>query len=97
MSLLVAIHGWDEQAWLGRFRQLLPEHQVVLAGIALDPSSVKYVACWKHKPGSLAAFSNVKALFSLGAGVDHLLTDPQLPPAPIVRMVDRDLTERMTE
>lgn len=97
MALLVAIHGWDEQAWLGRFQQLLPEYPVVLAGSAIDPSSVKYVACWKHKPGSLAVFSKVEALFSLGAGVDHLISDPQLPPAPIVRMVDRDLTERMTE
>jgi glyoxylate/hydroxypyruvate reductase len=97
MTLLVAIRGWDENAWLDRFRRFLPEKDVVLAGSDIEPSTVTYVACWKHEPGSLAKFSNVKALFSLGAGVDHLITDLQLPPAPIVRMVDRDLTERMTE
>ncbi|MGL5115434.1 MAG: 2-hydroxyacid dehydrogenase, partial [Beijerinckiaceae bacterium] len=40
---------------------------------------------------------NAKALFSLGAGVDHLVSDPALPDAPIVRVVDADLTERMSE
>jgi glyoxylate/hydroxypyruvate reductase A len=36
-------------------------------------------------------------LFSLGAGVDHLVGDPDLPEAPIVRMVEPDLRRRMTE
>jgi glyoxylate/hydroxypyruvate reductase len=39
----------------------------------------------------------VRVLFSLGAGVDHLVSDPDLPDAPIVRIVDADLTHRMTE
>jgi glyoxylate/hydroxypyruvate reductase len=97
MTLLLAIRGWDENAWLSRFKQFLPEQDVVLAGSDVAPSSVTYVACWKHEPGSLAVFSNVKALFSLGAGVDHLVSDTRLPDAPIVRMIDSDLTGRMTE
>jgi glyoxylate/hydroxypyruvate reductase len=97
MTLLIAIRGWDENAWLARFKKFLPEQNVVLAGSNVDPSTVTYVACWKHEPASLAAFSNVKALFSLGAGVDHLVSDPRLPSAPIVRMIDSDLTGRMTE
>ncbi len=40
---------------------------------------------------------NLKAVFSLGAGVDHLLADPTLPDVPLVRIVDPDLTMRMTE
>ena len=97
MTLLIAIRGWDENAWLARFKHFLPEQEVALAGSNVDPATVKYVACWKHEPGSLVAFSNVKALFSLGAGVDHLVSDQQLPSAPIVRMIDSDLTGRMTE
>jgi glyoxylate/hydroxypyruvate reductase A len=62
-----------------------------------DPAEIGYVACWKHRPGSLARYPATRALFSLGAGVDHLIGDPDLPPAPVVRVVDRDLTERMTE
>jgi glyoxylate/hydroxypyruvate reductase A len=36
-------------------------------------------------------------LFSLGAGVDHLIGDPLLPKVPLVRVVDADLTARMSE
>jgi glyoxylate/hydroxypyruvate reductase A len=97
MSLLVAINGWHEPDWLERFQRLMPERPVVSARTAYDPATIDYVACWKHAPGSLASLPNVKVLFSLGAGVDHLVGDPNLPPAPIVRVVDPDLTHRMTE
>ncbi|MGL4635127.1 MAG: 2-hydroxyacid dehydrogenase [Beijerinckiaceae bacterium] len=97
MTVLLAIRGWDQNAWRERFQRLLPDRKVVLAGEAFDPASVDYVACWKHEPGSLASLPNVKVLFSLGAGVDHLVSDKNLPNAPIVRMVDTDLTHRMTE
>ncbi len=97
MSLLVAIRGWNERDWIDRFKRLMPERPVLSASEAFDPATVEYVACWKHLPGSLAGLTNAKVLFSLGAGVDHLVSDPALPDAPVVRMVDRDLTERMTE
>ncbi|MGL4240068.1 MAG: 2-hydroxyacid dehydrogenase [Beijerinckiaceae bacterium] len=97
MTLLVAIRGWHEPDWIERFQRLLPGREIVSARTAFDPAPIRYVACWKHVPGSLRNLPNVKALFSLGAGVDHLVGDPDLPDAPIVRMVDPDLTHRMTE
>ncbi len=97
MSLLVAIRGWHEPDWIERFQRLMPERRVISATTDFDPAEIQYVACWKHVPGSLAKLPNVKVLFSLGAGVDHLVSDPDLPEAPIVRMVDTDLTQRMTE
>jgi len=97
MSLLVAINGWHEPDWLERFQRLMPERPVVSARVPFDPATIEYVACWRHEPGSLSRLTNVKALFSLGAGVDHLVGDSDLPPAPIVRVVDPDLTHRMTE
>ncbi len=97
MSLLVAIRGWQEPDWIERFQRLMPERKVISATTDFDPTEIRYVACWKHVPGSLARLPNVKVLFSLGAGVDHLVSDPDLPDAPIVRMVDPDLTQRMTE
>jgi glyoxylate/hydroxypyruvate reductase len=97
MSLLVAIRGWHEPDWIERFQRLMPERRVISATTDFNPTEIQYVACWKHVPGSLAKLPNVKVLFSLGAGVDHLVSDPDLPDAPIVRMVDPDLTQRMTE
>lgn len=64
----------------------------------VDPDRVRYAVCWKHPPGSLQGFPHLRAIFSLGAGVDHILSDPDLPSGvPIVRVVDPDLTNRMSE
>jgi glyoxylate/hydroxypyruvate reductase len=97
MTLLVAINGWHEPDWIERFQRLLPDRPVLSARSSFDPAAVRYVACWKHEPGSLRHLTGVRVLFSLGAGVDHLVSDPALPDAPIVRMVDPDLKHRMTE
>jgi phosphoglycerate dehydrogenase-like enzyme len=45
----------------------------------------------------LSKLPNLKAIFSLGAGVDHVFADPDLPDVPIVRVVADDLTTRMSE
>jgi glyoxylate/hydroxypyruvate reductase len=97
MSILLAINGWDLRSWQERFQALLPDREVLLAASEIDASRVKYIACWKHTPGSLARYKDCQVLFSLGAGVDHLITDYDLPDAPIVRIVDPDLTGRMSE
>jgi glyoxylate/hydroxypyruvate reductase A len=52
---------------------------------------------WRHPPGSLENLPNLAAIFSLGTGVDHVFADPGLPSVPIVRVVDLDLTTRMSE
>ena len=97
MTLMVAIGGWDAAPLVDRFKRLLPDRKVVSLGEPFDRRDVEYVASWKHPPGSLAGLPNLDAIFSLGAGVDHLIGDPRLPDVPIVRVVDRDLTGRMSE
>ena len=97
MSLLLAITGWHVESWRERFAALLPELPIVTLGEPFDRRAVHYVASWKHPEGSLAGLPNLAAIFSLGAGVDHLFTDSRLPQAPIARVIDPDLTTRMSE
>lgn len=61
-----------------------------------DPS-IEYALVWKQKPGALANLPNLKVIFSLGAGVDHVFRDDQVPDVPLVRIISEDLTMRMTE
>ncbi|MBF9197072.1 2-hydroxyacid dehydrogenase [Microvirga terrestris] len=96
MSLLVAV-TWQTQPWVERFKRLLPDRDIVVLGEDFDPSAVRYVATWGPKPGSLSGLPNLEALFSLGAGVDHLMSYPGLPNVPIVRVAQDDLTHRMSE
>lgn len=66
--------------------------------ITTTPSEdVRFAVVWKPKLGLMAQLPKLEAIFSLGAGVDHVLRDPDLPDVPLVRFVDPDLTGRMME
>ncbi len=97
MIILVALTGWHVDSWIERLERLLPGRRVVRLGDAYDPAAVTYAVAWKHPPGAFRGLPNLKAIFSLGAGVDHLMGDPDLPDVPITRVVDDDLTNRMSE
>lgn len=69
--------------------------------IDIWPEIVEYEAyataiVWKHPPGLLKDFPNLKLVCSLGAGVDHILSDPNLPNVKICRIVDDQLTNAMS-
>ena len=76
---------------------LLPSHEIVMLDEPFDRASVRYALTWRHPPGALKDLPNLRVILSLGAGVDHLFADPALPDKPIVRVVDPDLTNRMSE
>ncbi|HKN26354.1 MAG TPA: glyoxylate/hydroxypyruvate reductase A [Roseiarcus sp.] len=97
MSILLAVSGWSASPWRARLERLLPGSPVAALGEPFDRASVRYALSWRHPPGALADLPNLRVIFSLGAGVDHLFADPALPEKPIVRVVDPDLRERMSE
>ena len=97
MTVLFAAPDMDAAPWRARLATRLPLHVVVSLGEPFDPGRIRYVLSWRHPPGALKGLPNLKAIFSLGAGVDHLFADPALPEAPIVRIVDPDLRDRMSE
>ncbi|MGE0702235.1 MAG: 2-hydroxyacid dehydrogenase [Hyphomicrobiaceae bacterium] len=102
MSLLLVINGsgenWGPEPWLRRFRERLPDWRIEAAReIEPAPQGFRYAAVWKPAPGFLARCKGLEVIFNLGAGVDALLGDATLPTVPLVRVVDDDLTKRMTE
>lgn len=97
MTILVAIEGWDPSPWVERFRRLGSDLAVCDAREPFDPAAVRHAAVWRPKPGLLASLPNLRAIFNLGAGVDALLADRTLPDVPLFRIVNQDMTKRMTE
>ena len=97
MSLLFAAPGWDEGPWLKRFAALLPGRTLVTPETLVDRAVVRYAIAWRPPRGLLAELPRLEAIFSLGAGVDHILSDPRLPDVALARIVDPDLTARMSE
>ena len=63
-----------------------------------DPAEIDYALVWRPEPGLLASLPKLRLILSLGAGIDHILSDPLLPhDVPIVRLVDPYLTDAMSE
>lgn len=103
-TVLVATKEWDPESWADRIRAFLPERTIlttnrkgIYEGADLPLQDVHYVLVWKPKQETLDRLPALRAIFSLGAGVDHIFALPRLPDVPIARIVDRDLTMRMTE
>jgi glyoxylate/hydroxypyruvate reductase A len=65
--------------------------------LGCDLQGVHYAVVWKPSPTLFTRASDLKVIFSGGAGVDHILSAYQLPDLPIVRFVDRSLTDRVSE
>ena len=62
------------------------------------PEDIRYVAGFRPAPGFLKTLPNLKAVFSLGAGVDGFLRDPEFPKdLPLVRFVDPTLMHEMAQ
>jgi len=102
MALLFAsaFNGGDfAESWRGRFARLMPDLEVRVWPEELgDPAGIEFALVWQPEPGLLASLPNLKAIFSLGMGVDHVFADPQLPThVPIARMVDSNLIDRMSD
>ncbi|MEO1793072.1 MAG: glyoxylate/hydroxypyruvate reductase A [Pseudomonadota bacterium] len=85
------------EAFAKTARELAPDRDIRLWPDVGDPGAISAALAWGPPPGELAKFANLRLIVSVGAGVDHLFKDPDLPSAPIVRYVDPDLTGRMTE
>lgn len=69
----------------------------VWPGLA-DPAAVEAALVWRPPAGALAQLPNLKLIHALGAGVEDLFADPDLPPqVPIVRLVDPAMTVAMSE
>lgn len=97
MTILLAVTGFDPVVWHDALRAIAPDRPVVVDGEEFDAAAIEYAIVWKQRPGVLNALPNLKAVFSIGAGVDHIFRDGTLPDVPIARAVAPDLTNRMSE
>jgi glyoxylate/hydroxypyruvate reductase A len=92
--VLLSCQGFNPRRW----HELLSRTRtVVLEPDRPNDPSIEYAVVWKHRPGVLSTLPNLKIIFSVGAGVDHVFADPDLPDVPIVRVVAKNLTQYMTE
>ena len=87
------------EEWRGYFAEFLPGLRTAPHD---DPSAraeeAEYALCWEPPRGWLASLPRLRAIFSIGAGVDHITADPTWPRhVPLVRMGGDETGQRMGE
>jgi glyoxylate/hydroxypyruvate reductase len=99
MAILLSYAGGNASFWREGLQREIPGADVrVFPDETGDRRDIEYAIVWMHPLGDLATYPNLKAILSLGAGVEHVLRDPEVPAGvPIVRLVDAALTRDMTQ
>ncbi|MBV8849556.1 MAG: glyoxylate/hydroxypyruvate reductase A [Methylobacteriaceae bacterium] len=98
--LLVGEFGAEEYArWRENLAACLAGDEILrLATDKYDPASIEIALVANPPAGSLVGLRNLRLIQSLWAGVDRLLSDATVPAhVPIVRLIDPNLTQAMTE
>ena len=96
-GILIASGPWDPVPWAAAVRAIDPARPVFIWPDVPDPNAIRYVMAWHPPKEALVGLPNLAVIFSLGAGVEHILSREGLPDVPVVRIVSDDLTQRMTE
>ncbi|NQW00881.1 MAG: glyoxylate/hydroxypyruvate reductase A [Rhodospirillales bacterium] len=100
MNLMFISNEDRADQWRDNLTALLPDLNFYVwpDDQAVDPATIDYVLAWKPAPGIIKRFPNLKAILSLGAGIDGITCDPELPiDKPLVHLVDRSLTQGMVQ
>jgi glyoxylate/hydroxypyruvate reductase A len=98
MTIALKVGESRGQWWVDHMTSLLPDQEVRFWTDVEDPATVEIAVVWKPDPGWLKTLPNLKVIVSIGAGIDHILVDPELPEGvPIIRTTGDDLRVRMRE
>ncbi len=98
MAFLFILPTWPVKVWMAAMRKVAPSLDIRAWPDVGRVEDITYAAAWLPPPGVLRSLPKLEVIFSLGAGVDAIISDPTLPDAiPIVRVNEPDLTARMAE
>lgn len=98
MALLFYSLSDSQPDWTSAIAKVMPGERLRIWPEIGAPEDIEFAIVWKPPPGLLAGLPNLKGILSLGAGIDHLVSDPQLPRhLPLVRLIDPSLTSQMSE
>ena len=97
MSFVIIAPPVPTQKWKEELELVAPEIPLIIGPETDRPDDVICAMVWKQKPGILKSFKNLKLIFSMGAGVDHVLADNTIPEhIPICRVVDPQMAFSMS-
>jgi len=96
VSIALIAPDRDLRGLVQEIRQAAPDLIVQQWPKLHQPEQIEFAVCWHAPRGIFSTLPSLKAASSLGAGIDSLLSDPDLPPElPIGRLTGSRLARDM--
>ena len=97
MDLVIISQKSNQGDWVEALQALEPGLNVSIYPHDTNRDEVVFALAWHPPKGVFENYPKIRCIASTGAGVDHILRDPNLPPeVEVTRIVDSTLTDDMT-
>lgn len=97
MALAIIAPTRDTSIWSDGMRSIDPALDIRTYPELGDESEITCAVVWNHPRGILRTFPALRLICSMGAGVDHIISDPDIPVhLPITKIVDDRLSFSMS-
>ncbi len=98
MSLLLVAQNRDMKPFRDEILEIDSNIDVEIWPAVSKPERVQFAVAWNHPKQVFRQYPNLKAISSLGAGVDHLIPDESIPQqVRLTRVVVPSLKEQMCD
>jgi glyoxylate/hydroxypyruvate reductase A len=98
VALLVIVSGFDVEPFVDELKRLDPQLDIRIWPQVGNADDIEFALTWNHPLGEFNKFANLKCIASVGAGVDSILRDPDLPKGvPLTRVVESSMAQFMSE
>ena len=96
MKILFYCQWPDKKAWLKYLKLKFKKHKIYTVEDKFNYEDIEIAIIWKLPNTIYSNLINLKIVFSLGAGVDHILSLKSYNNTPIVRIKDVNMAKRMS-
>ena len=96
MNIFFYCNWSNQKEWLSALRKIFINENIVTLRSNPDLSKIEIAILWKIPNKHFKQLTNLKLIFSPGAGVDHILNLPSYISQPIIRIKENSMAERMT-
>jgi glyoxylate/hydroxypyruvate reductase len=98
MSVLIVCPGKDPEDWVKALQNQHPGMNIYVYPEKHEQEEVEFALTWNHPRGLFKNYPNLKVIASMGAGVDHIISDESIPESvSITKVIDDTLTEDMSD
>jgi len=98
MSIVIFSKVIKAKPWIDALKGAAPDVEILTYDQVRDKEKVLFALAWDHPRGIFKEYPNLKCISSMGAGVDHIMSDPDIPEqVEVVRIADPLLSQDLAE